>query len=45
MKKAALTAISVLVSPDDIKELKTVFRSLDKNGDGTLTFDELKKGL
>ena len=32
-------------SPDDIKELKTLFMSLDVNGDGSLTLEELKKGL
>ena len=32
-------------SPDDIKELKTLFMSLDVNGDGSLTLDELRKGL
>lgn len=42
MKKAALTAISVQVSPDDIRELKELFMSLDKNGDGSLTMEELR---
>lgn len=32
-------------SPDDIKELKDLFMSLDNNGDGSLTMDELRKGL
>ena len=41
MKQAALTAISVNVSPEDIKELKDLFLSLDVNGDGSLTIDEL----
>ena len=45
LKQAALTAISVQASPDDIKELKTLFMSLDVNGDGSLTLEELKKGL
>ena len=45
LKQAALTAISVRASPDDIKELKTLFMSLDVNGDGSLTLEELKKGL
>jgi len=40
-----LTAISVQASPDDIKELKNLFMSLDKNGDGSLTLDELREGL
>lgn len=45
MKKAALTAISVQASPDDIRELKDLFKSLDKNGDGSLTMEELRVGL
>lgn len=45
LKQAALTAISVQASPDDIKELKTLFMSLDVNGDGSLTLEELRKGL
>lgn len=32
-------------SPDDIRELKEIFMSIDKNGDGNLTFEELKTGL
>ena len=40
-----MTAISVQASPDDIKELKQLFMSLDVNGDGSLTLEELKKGL
>ena len=32
-------------SPDDIKELKQLFLELDVNGDGSLSMDELKKGL
>jgi len=35
----------VQASPDDIKELKETFQSLDKNGDGSITFEELKAGL
>ena len=45
MQQAALTAISVQASPDDIRELKELFKSLDINGDGSLSLDELKKGL
>ncbi len=32
-------------SPDDIKDLKKLFLSLDINGDGSLTLEELRKGL
>lgn len=45
LQQAALTAISVQTSPDDIRELKELFMSLDKNGDGSLTLDELRIGL
>lgn len=45
MKQAALTAISVQASPDDIRELKELFKTLDKNGDGSLTLEELRVGL
>ena len=38
-------AIAVQSSPDDIKELKKLFMELDVNGDGSLTLDELGKGL
>jgi len=40
-----LTAISVQASPDDIRELKELFKTLDKNGDGSLTLEELRVGL
>jgi len=45
LQQAALTAISVQTSPDDIRDLKDLFISLDKNGDGNLTLDELRIGL
>jgi calcium-dependent protein kinase len=45
MKQAALTAISVQASPEDILDLKDLFKSLDKNGDGSLTLEELRVGL
>jgi Ca2+-binding EF-hand superfamily protein len=41
MKQVALTAISVQASPDDIKELKDLFKALDENGDGSLSIAEL----
>lgn len=40
-----MTAIAVQASPDDIKELRETFLALDKNGDGSITFDELQQGL
>tara|TARA_B110000285_G_C14739810_1_gene430218 strand:+ start:132 stop:278 length:147 start_codon:yes stop_codon:yes gene_type:complete len=35
----------VQASPDDIRELKELFKTLDKNGDGSLTLEELRVGL
>ena len=40
-----MTAIAVQASPEDIKELKATFQALDRNGDGSITFEELKQGL
>lgn len=40
-----MTAISVNVSPDEIKELKELFISLDVNGDGSLSLEEIQSGL
>lgn len=40
-----MTAIAVQAGPDDIKELKEIFLAIDKNGDGTLTFEEIEEGL
>jgi len=45
LKKVALTALAINASHDDIKELKELFNALDVNGDGSLTLDELAKGL
>lgn len=45
LQQAALTAVAVQASPDDIKDLRDIFKALDKNGDGNITFDELKAGL
>ena len=45
LQQVALTAISVQASPEDIKELKELFKSLDVNGDGSLSLEELQKGL
>jgi calcium-dependent protein kinase len=45
IQQAALTAIACQVSSDDIKELRELFISLDKNGDGSISLSELKEGL
>lgn len=45
MQKAALTAIAVQASAEDIDGLRQVFISLDLKGEGYISFDQLKKGL
>lgn len=45
LQQAAMTAIAIQASPEDIKELKQAFRALDKNGDGSITLKELEDGL
>lgn len=45
LAQAALTAISVNLAPDEIKELKELFLALDVNGDGTLSLQEIEEGL
>jgi len=45
LKKAALTVIAQELSEESIGELKQMFLSLDKDGDGTITIDEMKEGL
>jgi calcium-dependent protein kinase len=45
IKQVALMAIAVQSDPNDIQELKKIFMELDKNGDGSITFEELQGGL
>ncbi|CAJ1422038.1 unnamed protein product [Effrenium voratum] len=45
LKKAALHIIAGQLNEDEIKKLRDVFTSLDKNGDGLLTHAELKDGM
>lgn len=40
-----MTAIAIQASPEDVKELKSTFKALDKDGDGTITLAELEMGL
>lgn len=45
IQQAALTCIACQASPDDIKNLKETFKALDKDGNGTITIEELQTGL
>lgn len=45
LKKVALTAIAQQMSESEILELSRQFTKLDKNGDGVLTFEEMKAGI
>ena len=45
LKQVALTAIAVQADPNDMKELKEIFQALDKDGNGTISFEELQHGL
>lgn len=38
-------AIAVQSDPNDIKELKEMFQALDKDGNGSISFEELQHGL
>lgn len=40
-----MTAMSVQVSPAEVKELSLLFKQLDTDCSGTLTLDELIRGL
>lgn len=43
-KKAVLTFIATRLKEDEIHNLREIFTTLDKNNDGTLTYDEIKEG-
>jgi len=45
LKKAALHVIAGQLHDDQIKDLKAIFLSLDDNGDGLLTVEEMREGL
>lgn len=44
LQKAVLTCMASQLSEFEIMDLRKVFLALDKNGDGTITLDELKEG-
>jgi calcium-dependent protein kinase len=45
LKKAVLVFIASRLNESDIKILKEIFNSIDKNQDGTLTIEEIKAGV
>lgn len=45
LKKMALNVVAREMSEGDIEDLKKLFQEFDINGDGTLTFDEMKQGI
>jgi calcium-dependent protein kinase len=45
MQQAAMTAIAVNTGPAEIRHLKEIFVAIDKNGDGSLSFEEIEEGL
>jgi calcium-dependent protein kinase len=45
LKKAVLVFIASRLNESDIKNLKEIFNTLDKNKDGTLTIDEVREGI
>nr|ABV22565.1 calcium-dependent protein kinase [Physcomitrium patens]ABV22571.1 calcium-dependent protein kinase [Physcomitrium patens]PNR48541.1 hypothetical protein PHYPA_013018 [Physcomitrium patens] len=45
MKKLALQVIAQSLSEDEIMGLKEMFKAMDTDNSGTITFDELKEGL
>ena len=45
VKKAVLTYLATQLSEKEIEPLKTLFLSLDKNGDGRLSLEEIRSGF
>jgi calcium-dependent protein kinase len=45
LQKAALHMVAKYVEDDHVNDLQKMFESMDKDGDGTLTIVEVKKGL
>ena len=45
LKKAVLTFIASRLNDEEVKNLNGIFENLDENKDGTLTFNEVKKGI
>ena len=45
LKQVALMAIAVQTDPNEVKELKNLFQELDKDGNGSVSLNELQSGL
>ena len=45
LKKVTLTYIAHQLSPEERSQIRDIFLDMDENGDGTLSLDELAKGL
>jgi len=45
LKRTTLSFIASRIPEDQIKTLRLAFSKMDKNGDGSLTYEELKVGL
>lgn len=45
LKRTTLSFIASRIPEDQIQTLRTAFSKMDKNGDGSLTYDELRVGL
>jgi calcium-dependent protein kinase len=45
IKKAALTYIATRLKDEEIKNLKEIFNTLDKDNNGSLTLEEVKAGV
>merc|ERR1719443_1769930 len=44
-QKAAVTALAWRASDEDTARLRSVFQALDKNGNGSITVDELRRAI
>ena len=45
LKRTTLSLIASRIPEDQIVSLRSAFSKMDKNGDGQLTYEELKEGL
>merc|ERR1712070_1208435 len=45
LKKVALTVVAQQMKDDDIEALQKTFRSLDRNGDGLISSEEIREQM